>query len=87
MTVGCPECGAMNKKGNKFCYECGFRLPPPTKAKKPIPASEAKRLRLKKRWLRGEITGEEYRAKLLKIRLKERFHTEDDGHLDVEDED
>lgn len=73
MTVTCSECGSVNKKGNKFCFECGFRLPETEPARGPIPASKAKALRLKKMWLQGELTAEEYRAKLLRLRLKEKF--------------
>jgi hypothetical protein len=80
--VECPECGSENKRGNKFCFECGFRLPSKKKAKAPIPAAEAKRIKLKKKWLSGSITSEEYRAKLLRLKLKERFDHGEEGPVE-----
>jgi len=90
MTVVCPECGSVNKKGNKFCFECGMKLPSDHASHGSAPlvgddkqsteqasqlrsAFEAKRKHLKNRWLRGEISAEEYRGHLLRLRLKERF--------------
>jgi uncharacterized Zn finger protein (UPF0148 family) len=86
MTIVCPECGSVNKKGNKFCFECGMKLPTvkerpssesegtsSTSTSKPKSSNEAKRLHLKKKWLKGELTAEEYRGHLLRLRLKERF--------------
>jgi len=82
MAIVCPECGSVNKKGNKFCYECGMRLPaevgrlgPGQEEAQPQLRSsfEAKRRHLKTRWLKGEITDEEYRGHLLKLKLKERY--------------
>lgn len=73
MTVTCTECGSVNKSGNKFCFECGYNLPTKKPSKGPIPASEAKALKLKKQWLKGEISAEDYRARLLKMRLKDKF--------------
>jgi hypothetical protein len=78
MTVACPECGSVNKSGNKFCFECGFQLPT-KQPSKPIPASEAKVLKLKKQWLKGEVSAEEYRARLLKMRLKDKFKHQEEN--------
>jgi hypothetical protein len=102
MTIVCPECGSVNKKGNKFCFECGMKLPTvkervspedaettPRPAPGPKSSSDAKRLHLKKKWLRGELTAEEYRGHLLKLRLKERFGSsilDHDGNAPKEDE-
>ncbi len=102
MTIVCPECGSVNKKGNKFCFECGMSLPKvkerpspegeetaPKPAPEPKSSSDAKRLRLKKRWLKDEITAEEYRGHLLRLRLKERFGSsilDHDGNPPSEDE-
>ena len=102
MTIVCPECGSVNKRGNKFCFECGMRLPtvkerlspdgtetPTSPASGPKSAHDAKRLQLKKRWLRAEITAEEYRGHLLRLRLKERFGSsilDHDGNAPKEDE-
>jgi hypothetical protein len=82
MTIVCPECGSVNKKGNKFCFECGMRLPAEkfrpgldadNERPRPSTASDAKLKHLKKRWVNGEITAEEYRGHLLRLKLKERF--------------
>jgi hypothetical protein len=82
MTIVCPECGSVNKKGNKFCFECGMRLPAEksrpgldadNERPRPSPASDAKLKHLRKRWVNGEISAEEYRGHLLRLKLKERF--------------
>jgi len=101
MTIVCPECGSVNKKGNKFCFECGMKLPaikespssegsedPEKPSTVPKSSSDAKRLLLKKRWLKGELTAEEYRGHLLRLRLKERFGSsvlDQDGNPSSED--
>ena len=78
MTVVCTECSAVNRKGNKFCFECGARLPFKETPARPS-KMEAKKVKLKKRWLRGDISSEEYRAKLLRLRLKEKFDHHPEG--------
>jgi len=92
MAIVCPECGSVNKKGNKFCYECGMRLPAEKDRATPGPGEEqptrsstqAKMIRLRKRWLDGEISAEEYRGHLLKLKLKERYgpHVVGNGEKD-----
>lgn len=94
MTVVCPECGSVNKKGNKFCFECGMKLPTAREDSSRPPAvpkssNEAKRIHLKKRWIKGELTAEEYRGHLLRLRLKERFGSDvldQDGNVIKENE-
>lgn len=31
-SVECPKCGCMQEAEDKYCCECGAKMPPPTKA-------------------------------------------------------
>jgi hypothetical protein len=72
MAKNCAKCGTGNPDKNKFCSQCGSSLPESVSEAKPT-AEDSESVRLKKMWKGGEISHEEYRERLLRLKLRDNF--------------
>jgi hypothetical protein len=79
MVRTCSKCATENPDSNKFCSNCGAPLPEVKTVE--VAEKETEIDRVKRLWKNREITHEEYRARLLKLKLREHF-----GVLVEEDE-
>jgi uncharacterized membrane protein YvbJ len=73
MVRNCTECGINNPASSKFCKDCGAELPKGIAVLEPRTPEIPESQKLKIQWKKGEIGDEEYRSKLLDMKLRKKF--------------